>query len=78
MSENIAFTLYEQCFTIEEEAERTADRWSKGETLLGPLVGGPEYNTVLRSKDGKYYVTNRFDPRVVQWCKENNVVPEDR
>lgn len=34
-----------------------------------------EYYTTLPTQCGKYYVTNRFDPRVVQWCKENNVVP---
>ena len=59
-----------------ERAEAIAKLWCKGQGAASSI--GPEYNTVLRAKNGVYYVTNRYDPRVVQWCKNNNVVPEDR
>lgn len=54
-----------------ETATRIAEVWTKA---------FKEYYTILKCKDlcGRYYVTNRYDPRVVQWCKENGVVPEDR
>ncbi len=63
-----------------KHAQRIADRYCSGllVTMDVPTPAGKEYHTVLRSSDGYYYVTNRFDPRVVQWCKKNNVVPEDR
>ncbi len=59
-----------------ERAETIAKLWCAGKGQSSSI--GPEYNTVLRTKKGQYYVTNRYDPKVVQWCKDNNVVPEDK
>ena len=77
----IAHKLYETPKTLDanntlERAEAIAKLWCKGQGQSDTI--GPEYNTVLKAKNGVYYVTNRFDPRVVQWCKDNNVIPEDK
>lgn len=61
-----------------EDAQNTADRYCKGLLVTSnrKCPNGKEYHTVLKGPLG-YYVTNRYDPRVVQWCKENNVKPRD-
>lgn len=58
-----------------ERAQAIADLWCKGQGAASGI--GREYNTVLRTQSGEYYVTNRFDPRVVQWCKETGITPRN-
>jgi hypothetical protein len=58
-----------------EHAQRLADAWCKGEDIMGAKIYTPEYFTVMRDRTGKFYATNRFDPRIVEYCKQYNITP---
>ena len=38
------------------------------------MMEGPVYYTVVHEPNGTYTLTNKYDPRVVRWLEENNVV----
>ena len=65
-------------FNNQKDAELISNTWSKGLSFYAErkLHCGKEYNTTLKDVETKlWYITNYFDPRVRQWCKDNNIVP---
>jgi hypothetical protein len=70
--------LYETIsLSLAENAQSLANAWCKGEDTIGTKRFIPQYFTVMKDRVGMFYVTNRFDPRVVEYCKQNNITPRE-